>query len=240
MQDFEIICVDDCSIDASRNILKKYAAKDHRISCIFHSKNMSLSQARKDGVLRSSGQYVMFLDSDDYLEPNAFEVACKAIEEKGTDIVQFGTIVENCGDLPEQEVVNYNKRMQFQEEETVHGNLPSLCFVDLSERKLTVVAWNKIYNGDLCRRVFAVVEDGYLPNMEDYYSTFLTLYYADSAAIIKDNLYHYCFGNGVSGRKKLSIKQFSRICGGNLIPAAIERFVAKLPGSDQEELAPCI
>lgn len=67
MQDFEIICVDDCSIDASRNILKKYAAKDHRISCIFHSKNMSLSQARKDGVLRSSGQYVMFLNSDDYI-----------------------------------------------------------------------------------------------------------------------------------------------------------------------------
>lgn len=239
MQDFEIICVDDCSTDASRGILREYADKDNRISCILHSKNMSVSQGRKDGVLSSSGQYVMFLDPDDYFEPNAFEVACKAIKEKGTDLVQFGTIIENCVGLPEQVIIDKNRFLRCQEG-VIYNNLLNACFVGGLKRKLNWHVWNKIYKGDLCRKVFAAVEDGIFAYGQDVYSTFLVLYYAKSAAVIENNLYHYRFGSGPSGSKKLNIKQFTRICKQNLVLAAVKRFTAKLPDLEQRELIPSV
>lgn len=242
MQDFEIICVDDCSTDSSREIIKEYAARDKRVKYIFHDKNKLTLQSRKDGALYSSGQYVMFMDQDDYFEPNAFEVACRTIEEKGTDLVQFGTIVENCGNLPEHTIAFMNKFMQGQEG-VIHGNINLLngCFADRYERKFAAsYVWNRIYDGDLCRRAFAAVEDGSFPSQEDSYYTFLTLYYAESAAIIKDKLYHYCYGRGFTGHTKISVKQFARICEVYLMLDAVKRFIARQPDSEQEELYPAV
>lgn len=238
LPDFELVCVDDCSTDASRDVIKGYAEKDKRVKYIFHEKNMLTSQSRKDGALFSTGQYVMFLDQDDYLSLNALEVACKAIEEKGTDLVQFGTIVENYGDLPDERIAFQNKYLQFRKEEIIRGNLINACFVERSKRKLYWNCWNKIYGGDLCRKAFGALEDGIVTFEEDVYSTFLTLFYAESAAIIKDNLYHYCVGNGFLGHTKISVKSYTRYCKGALVLNSITRFVEKQPMSKQKELAP--
>jgi glycosyltransferase involved in cell wall biosynthesis len=65
--DIELICVNDCSPDGSREILAGYAARDDRIRLLDHERNMGLAAARNTGLDEAKGAYVFFLDSDDVL-----------------------------------------------------------------------------------------------------------------------------------------------------------------------------
>lgn len=85
-QDWELILVDDGSPDRCPQICDEYARKDERISVI-HKENGGLVSARLAGYKRSIGQYLMFLDSDDYLLPNALSVLYDKIRE-GYDLVR--------------------------------------------------------------------------------------------------------------------------------------------------------
>ena len=76
----EIILVDDGSTDASPQICDDYQAKDKRVKVI-HKKNGGLSSAREAGVNESNGQYIMFVDGDDWLELNAVEICMDEIKK---------------------------------------------------------------------------------------------------------------------------------------------------------------
>ncbi len=90
LYDIEIICVNDGSTDNSLNILKEFAEADNRI-IILDKENGGLSSARNAGIKAASGNIVMFLDSDDYLSPNACERVWIETLQAPTDIIIFGT-----------------------------------------------------------------------------------------------------------------------------------------------------
>ena len=71
--DWEAICVNDGSTDGSATILEDYASKDGRFKIVAQP-NRGLSAARNTGMDAAKGEYILFLDSDDWLEPNALEV----------------------------------------------------------------------------------------------------------------------------------------------------------------------
>ncbi len=88
---FELLLVDDGSTDDSGRICDEYAAKDPRIR-VFHKENGGLISARRHAIARFSGDYCVFLDSDDTLAPNTLEVLEKAIAESGADCVLYGIL----------------------------------------------------------------------------------------------------------------------------------------------------
>lgn len=90
LYDIEIICVNDGSTDSSLSILQEFALQDYRIRVI-DKENGGLSSARNAGIRVATGKIIMFLDSDDYLAPNACErVWCEYLEN-GADIIVYGT-----------------------------------------------------------------------------------------------------------------------------------------------------
>ena len=95
-KDIEIICINDGSTDDSLTILKKYRNFDKRIT-IIDQKNCGLGAARNVGVKYATGNYLMFVDSDDWLDLRAGEVLYKIAEEHKLEVIEgeFETIPNN-------------------------------------------------------------------------------------------------------------------------------------------------
>ncbi|MDD6079276.1 MAG: glycosyltransferase family 2 protein [bacterium] len=85
-RDIEIICVNDGSSDGSLDILESYAQKDKRIR-IINQENQGLSGARNTGIAASQGEWVMFVDSDDWIDANTCRMAREAALHHQTDVV---------------------------------------------------------------------------------------------------------------------------------------------------------
>lgn len=88
LEEIEIICVDDGSSDNSLNILKEYWQKDSRVRVI-EQQNAGAGAARNAGMRVASGQYLSFLDSDDFFEPNMLEKAYACAERYTADFIVF-------------------------------------------------------------------------------------------------------------------------------------------------------
>ena len=87
-QNWQAVCVDDGSPDNSGAILDEYAARDKRF-VVVHQKNGGLSNARNAGLEKSSGQYVLYLDSDDFLHPQTLEILNHFVKRDNAEMVVF-------------------------------------------------------------------------------------------------------------------------------------------------------
>ncbi len=93
-KDIEIICINDGSKDNSLNILNEYLKKDNRI-IIVNQKNSGVSSARNKGIRLSTGDFISFIDSDDYLDLNVYEKCVQRIIRDNSDIIIFEKKKEN-------------------------------------------------------------------------------------------------------------------------------------------------
>ncbi|MGL6298347.1 MAG: glycosyltransferase family 2 protein [Methanobacteriaceae archaeon] len=91
LEDIEVICINDGSTDSSLNILNKYSKIDSRVK-VFTKVHQGQSIARNIGVDKANGKYIAFVDSDDYIDLNAYEELCKFAEENKNDMVIFNSV----------------------------------------------------------------------------------------------------------------------------------------------------
>lgn len=127
----QIILVDDGSTDGSQDICDEYVQKDPRI-VVIHKENGGLSTARNAGMDRAKGDYIAFVDSDDWLEPNMYEALISQLEKHEADIVAC-SFYECKGD--EKKAVGDSKNIRVIDTEEIFINKNQLRFL----------VWNKVF-----------------------------------------------------------------------------------------------
>ncbi len=179
LQDIEIICVDDCSSDKSVSIIKKYMKKDKRIRLICHPQNKGLAATRNTGLKSAKAELVTFVDSDDYLELNAYEKAIKVMTSE-IDIVCFG--IETSGNIS-------SKRKKMDDEYYAVKYSGSIKITDNILFHTDVSSCNKIFRKSIIDKYAISFPDGL--RYEDAY--FFNVYgiRCQTAFFMKDKLYHY-------------------------------------------------
>lgn len=137
----EIIIVDDGTKDSSAEIAEEYAKKDSRIK-LLHKENGGLSSARNYGLDAATGKYIMFLDSDDFLEKNACEILYNAIESQNVDYV-IGNYIYTT-----HEGKKWSRPM-FNIKENIELNINDY---EKSFFVMNSVVWNKIFRRDFIEK----------------------------------------------------------------------------------------
>lgn len=110
-RDIEIICINDGSTDNSLNILEYYSKMDDRI-LIISQKNKGLGATRNVGLEHAKGDYIYFIDSDDYLELNALNELYSIAEDNKVDLIIFKLLNFN-DDTKESFIMNYHEMPSF-------------------------------------------------------------------------------------------------------------------------------
>ncbi len=181
--DWEAILVDDGSTDGVTGALcdtlaQKYGARWR----VIHQANGGLGAARNTGLEAARGDYLVFLDSDDYLAPHMLETVASQIEKESCDIVTFGFAVDKNGDTGE-----------------VHlDDLPADCTFTLQEYPRLLLAtpnaWNRVY-----RREFFLRSGVRYPGrvwFEDIRTTMKLFALAQSIRAVPQPLYYYVVREG--------------------------------------------
>ena len=211
LKDIEIICVDDASIDNSYEKLKVYEMKDSRVKVYHHDIAQSALGARKTGVMAAAGEYIMFLDADDYYAADACETAYNAITEKSVDILHFTADVEKCGNVSDEKIKAVKDFMKPYSGELKNNQVFEYCF-DKKAYNHTLI--NKIYKADICKKAYEQTEDTYMIFAEDLYVYFIISDTAKSyCGIDTKPLYFYCYGRGVTQLDNCyTIDKFEKNC----------------------------
>lgn len=182
---FEVILVDDCSPDHSGKLCDDYAAKDSRIKVIHKEQNEGLGYARRDGLAAAAGEWVFFVDSDDWIAPETLNVLSENAGED-MDILVFGMTLchENAqGETVRSEVVSPAPTQAFTRQEI--GNLlPALD----TQRSFPYMC-NKLYRLQLlteCGVAFNTIQ-----SMEDFFYNIEVFSKARGIRVIPQPFYHY-------------------------------------------------
>lgn len=89
MEEYEVICVDDCSPDDSRAIVERLQKEYPTLRLICHTENKRQGGARNTGLIEARGKYIWFVDSDDYIKPNCLQGLLELAEKENLDLLKF-------------------------------------------------------------------------------------------------------------------------------------------------------
>jgi glycosyltransferase involved in cell wall biosynthesis len=206
-KNLEILLIDDGSTDNCGKICDEYASKDNRIKVI-HKENGGLGKAYNTGLELATGNYIAFVESDDYIEPNMYEVMLENAIKYNTDTIKCDFYWYNRkADI--QNLPYCGTKIFNQKEPTgsfIIDDFPILCAYHSS-------IWSYLHKAEFVKQIKFVetVGAGYV----DAPFTFEVLCKAKSIVLLSQPLYHYRMenhGNSVSLSDERSIQMAYRFC----------------------------
>lgn len=151
----EIICVNDSSPDNSLNILHDYSKRDSRIYVI-DKENEGVSSARNAGLAAASGEYIMFVDADDWIDLDICQIAVDAVKKYHADVVLWSYVSENKESQSFKTLFSGDK--EFSEDECrqlLHRRFVGICGEELAHPELAdslCPVWGKLYKREVMQR----------------------------------------------------------------------------------------
>ncbi len=182
LKEIEIICIDDGSTDNSLVILKEYAKKDKRIT-VMKQENLHAGIARNAGLAIARGEFLSFLDSDDFFEPNMLEKMVKVSEKDGSDLVICGNYIFNQAESKDVRKTEYSERLLKKSPFTAK-DVPDDLFLMCNPN-----AWTKLFKAANVKKYGIRFEKFLSCNDITFVYTMMAL--SNKISFINDPLVHY-------------------------------------------------
>ncbi len=186
-QDLEIILVNDGSTDNCDKICKKYAQTDKRIK-IINKENGGLVSARKAGIKTAQGEYIAFVDGDDWIDPFMYQELLKAIEKFDVDLVDSGYIREKNG---MSYIYKLGSKFYKLDDNIRHDLYKGMIGLDDSIG-INPSIWSKVFKTDLIKKCYSKVPDDRSFG-EDVISLIYCISEATSIYQMENVFYHYVY-----------------------------------------------
>jgi len=208
LKDFECIIVDDGSSDSSSSIVDGFAAEDSRFR-VLHVSNGGVSKARNIGLDHAEGEFIGFVDSDDFIEPDMFESLVSSAESTSADMVQcLYDVFDGDGFHP------YEKSCKTGKTYGREGAIEALITEDIG-----YVVWNKVFRS---RLVSGVRFNEDLVFAEDLLFNVDTLLISEKNVLINKVLYHYYEHDGSLTRAPINDRQIKGLSVYGIIESRID------------------
>lgn len=179
LNDIEIICVNDGSMDNSLAILKEFASRDSRIK-IIDNQHQGVAKTRNTGIEQSTGEYIGFVDSDDYIDIDFFEKLYNSATKSNSDIA-IASILKH------KKFFNiYNAKYTKEETAITIQDKIKLCE---DKKHFFFYAWNKIYHSGFIKENNIKFSEGQI--YEDVMFAIKALYYSNKIISVYGTKYHY-------------------------------------------------
>lgn len=172
--DIEIICINDCSTDGSLNILNEYAQKDNRIKIIDFKENRGVAIARNTGIDEAQGEYISFVDADDYVDLDFFEKLYNKAIKTNSKLVVSNVQLET-------------ENLQKQNDYIINDILKKIKDQPLYYNQLF---WLGLYNSNLLKSNSIKFIENCIYG-EDRLLPLKAAYYAKKIETVYDTFYHY-------------------------------------------------
>lgn len=185
LEDMEIICIDDGSTDSSPDILKEYSKKDKRIK-IITKENEGQATARNLGIKEAKGEYIAFIDSDDFIEPEMLEKLYTKAKDNNLDIAMCKIATYDNQTKEIKDNVWYYMLGVFRDFE-----MDIFSHKDTKEFtcNISVTPYNKIYKTSLLKENSILFPEGLIFEDEKFF--FDTYLRAKRVSIVDEFLYYY-------------------------------------------------
>lgn len=187
-ENLEIILVDDGSPDSSGEICDEYSKRDSRVKAI-HKKNAGVAAARNSGLKVATGEYCIFVDSDDYIEPIMYQSMIQIAEEYDCDVVMCDCVKEH---KDEQQIYTHDIRAAYYNRTQIEKEyFPHLLMMENIEYPPTISNWLCLFKRVLIEEEKIYYEEG-IRYSEDLLFGAEMLYHANSFYYMKGKyFYHY-------------------------------------------------
>lgn len=218
----EIICVNDGSTDNSEEILQYFANEDRRIKIISKSKNEGLFLARRTGCEAATGKYILFLDSDDYVDIELCAELMKYMRSD-IDIFHFNATTEFFVTVPDDYRKWRNDYIKPYENVIFRDNILKLAYLD---KCFSTSLWGKLFTRKLCLLAYENTPNLEFYIGEDIYFFFILASVAQKYEGVETKYkYHYCYGRGVSNQDEVSIEKFEKYAFMGVLAEQIKRYL---------------
>ncbi len=179
----EVICVEDCSTDGSKKILQEYE-NNTEIKVVYNEKNVGLGEARNIGLSEAKGEYIWFVDSDDWIEPDAIEELYDIATSNKLDVLCFRAN-QAFEDSIAKDNPTYNENAKAEIKIPLKGT-EALDYL-VSRQSYDGTAWSKIYKKDLIENIRFPVGVYY----EDEIFSLRVMLEAKSVMLTSNRYYNY-------------------------------------------------
>ena len=229
----EVLIVNDASADGTVAVMDSMRERDARVRGLSHAQNLQALEARRNGLVRARGEYVLFLDADDWYDKDVCARAVAVARETGADIVQFPIVPEYPFGRPDSATVEGRARMYAASDLEASGI--DILHATYRDNRVVWSICGKLFSRELALAAFEKIPSQRMFQCEDAYIYFVICSLARHLACRSDlPAYHYSMGTGDTraDRQGLTAEEFDGICKNAIAAEKVGEYLEGLANAD--------